>query len=32
MIETNVELARRGFEAVVRGDFDAIGVLARNLR
>jgi ketosteroid isomerase-like protein len=27
MIETNVELARRGFEAAVRGDFDAIGAL-----
>jgi ketosteroid isomerase-like protein len=27
MTETNVALARRGFEAAVRGDFDAIGGL-----
>ncbi len=27
MPDTNVELARRGFEAALRGDFDAIGEL-----
>jgi len=27
VVATNVELARRGFEAVLAGDFDAIGAL-----
>ena len=27
MTETNVELARRGYEAIMRGDLDAIGEL-----
>jgi ketosteroid isomerase-like protein len=30
MIETNVELTRRGFDAAAAGDFDAIGALLDN--